>query len=88
MLGVDKIVTGHNADDIAETVLMNIHCKNSGGLGPPKLAGFTCPVLASKIGGHSPPAVYPPKMVGITRHSSWYIKPRKYAHTLMTFGFL
>ena len=65
-----------------------VHCKNSGGLGPPKLAGFTCPVLASKIGGHSPPAVYPPKMVGITRHSWWYIKPRKYAHTLMTFGFL
>lgn len=24
MLGVDKIVTGHNADDIAETVMMNI----------------------------------------------------------------
>jgi cytoplasmic tRNA 2-thiolation protein 1 len=23
-LGVDKIVTGHNADDIAETVIMNI----------------------------------------------------------------
>lgn len=24
MLGVDKIVTGHNADDIAETVIMNV----------------------------------------------------------------
>ena len=23
-LGVNKIVTGHNADDIAETVIMNI----------------------------------------------------------------
>lgn len=24
MLKVDKVVTGHNADDIAETVLLNI----------------------------------------------------------------
>ena len=24
MLGVDKVVTGHNADDIAETIVMNI----------------------------------------------------------------
>ena len=48
----------------------NLHCKNSGGLCPPKLAGFICPVLASKIGGHSPPVPNPPKMVGIT-HRYW-----------------
>ena len=71
MLDVVVLATGTNCCPCSA---IHIHCKNSGGLYPPKVVGFTCLVLASKIGGHIPqlPLIQPPKMVGITHHSRWY----------------